>query len=147
VTARLLLPIHTWNNRRALRAARRSADEQLLASRIASPRLAWRTAELVAAEHRVEIGRSLTEAVHAADERFLPSASPLDRLAVRECRAQLLELASRFFDFDRPVSPRGVLLAERLLASSAGPLYGHGDPRRLRLELRRIASTLDGGDE
>jgi hypothetical protein len=140
-------PIRTWNNRRALKAARRSADEQLLAARIASPRLAWRTAELLDARHRIDIGRSLTETVHASDERLLPSASPINRPAVRECRAQMLDLAARFFDLERTVTPRGVLLAERLLADSSAPLYGQGDPRRLRLEIRHVVAALDGSDE
>jgi hypothetical protein len=143
---KLLTPYRSWVARRELRAARRSADEQLLASRLASPRLAWRSAELLAPEHRVDVGRALAAAVHSADERLLPSASPLDRPAVRECRAQLLDLASRLFDLERSVTPRGVLLTERLLQDSTSPLYGHNDPRRLRLEVRQIAATLDGSD-
>lgn len=145
--ANLLAPVHAWSARRELRAARRSADEQLLASRLPSPRLAWRVAELVAEEHRIEIGRSLTDVIHASDERLLPSASPLDRAAVRECRPQLLGLASRLFDLERPVAPRGVLLVEQLLREGDGPLYGRGSPRRLRLQVARIESALDGSEE
>ena len=134
--------LKTWTDRRALKAARRSADEQLLASKLASPRLAWRSAELLAPEHRAAVGRSLTDTVHAADERLLPSASPLDRAAVRECRAQLLDLASHLFDLDRSVTPRGMLMLERLLSDSRGPLYGTGETRRLRLELHDIREAL-----
>ncbi|SRR5579885_1545338 len=146
MSIRLLAPVHAWSERRALRAARQSADEQLLASRLPSPRLAWRVAELTSQEHRVELGRSLADVVHAADERLLPSASPLDRPAVRSARAQLLDLASRLFDADRSVAPRGVLLVERLLHDPAGPLYGRGTSRRLRLELARVAAALDGNE-
>jgi hypothetical protein len=135
--------LKTWTNRRALQAERRSADEQLLASRLPSPRLAWRVAELTSPEHRVELGRSLTDTVHAADERLLPSAKPLNRPAVRENRAQLLDLASRLFDRDRFVAPRGVLMLERLLGDGTGPLYGHESPRRLRLELAHIREALE----
>src|SRR5581483_12353180 len=109
MSTRLLAPMHAWSERRALRAARRSADEQLLASRLPSPRLAWRAAELVDPVHRVALGRALTHVVHAADERLLPSARPINRGAVRACRAQLLELASCLCDTDRTISPRGVL--------------------------------------
>src|SRR5581483_10253753 len=133
MSTRLLAPMHAWSERRALRAARRSADEQLLASRLPSPRLAWRVAELTAPDHRIDLGRSLSDVVHASDERLLPSASPLDRAAVRSSRAQLLDVASRLFDADRDVTLRGVLLVERLLRDSAGPLYGRGASRRLRL--------------
>ncbi len=135
-------PLKSLNDRRALKAARRSADEQLLASKLASPRLAWRSAELLAPEHRIDIGRSPTDTVHAADERLLPSASPLDRAAVRECRAQLLDLAAHLFDLDRSVTPRGMLLDERLLSDSRGPLYGNGETRRLRPELHNVREAL-----
>jgi hypothetical protein len=131
--------LKTWAEHRALRAARRSADEQLLASRLPSPRLAWRVAELTGADHRVALGRALTDAVHAADERLLPNARPLNRGAVRECRAQLLELASCLFDAERSVTPRGVLLVEQLLRD--GALYG-GGPRKLRIELAEIREAL-----
>lgn len=134
--------LKTWTDRRALKAARRSADEQLLASKLASPRLAWRSAELLAPEHRISVGRSLADTVHAADERLLPSATPLDRAAVRECRAQLLDLAAHLFDLDRSVTPRGMLLLERLLSDSHGPLYGSGETRRLRIELHNVREAL-----
>jgi hypothetical protein len=119
--------LKTWTEHRALRAARRSADEQLLASRLPSPRLAWRIAELVDPVHRIALGRALTDVVHDADERRLPGARPIDRVSVRQCRAQLLELAACLFDRDRSVTPRGVLLVERLLGD--GALYGDGNLR------------------
>ncbi len=147
MATRLLAPMHAWSERRALRAARRSADEQLLASRLPSPRLAWRVAELTSPAYRIALGRSLADVVHAADERLLPSASPIDRAAVRTSRAQLLDLAARLFDADRSVAPRGVLLVERLLRDPADPLYGRSTGRRLRLELARTAAALDGRDE
>ena len=145
--ANLLAPMRAWSARRELRAARNSADEQLLASRLPSPRLAWRVAELTADEHRIGLGRSLTDVVHSSDERLLPNASPIDRGIVRECRPQLLGLASRLFDLERSVAPRGVLLAERLLQGADGPLYGNGSQRRLRLEIHRIEAALDGRED
>jgi hypothetical protein len=140
VHARLLSPVRSWEARRALRAERRRADEELMASRLASPRLAWRVAELVADLHRTDVGRSLTAVAHAADERLLPAASPVDRGVVRECRAELLELASRFYDLDTPIRARGVLLAERLLRD--GALYAPTSTERLRHELERCLNEL-----
>lgn len=134
--------LKAWTGHRALRTARRSADEQLLASRLPSPRLAWRVAELTAQEHRNELGRGLAEVVHASDERLLPSVKPLHRGAVRECRAQLLDIASCLFDTERSVTPRGVLLVEQLLGDGTSPLYGSDSPRKLRLELDRIRDVL-----
>ena len=134
--------LKTWSERRALRAARRSADEQLLASRLPSPRLAWRVAELTSTDHRIELGRALSDVVHASDERLLPSARPINRGAVRECRAQLLELAACLFDTERSVSPRGILLVEQLLNDSSGPLYGSESPRRLRVDVAQIHEVV-----
>ena len=143
---RLTAPLRAWSSRRELAHARKSADEQLLASRLPSPRLAWRIAELSSADHRISLGRSLSEVVRTADERLLPGARPVDRSAVRESRAQLLELASHLFDLDRSVRPRGLILVEHLLQDSAGPLYGHADPRVLRRELAAISGALDGAE-
>jgi hypothetical protein len=144
MATRLLAPVRSWEARRAIRAARRRADAELLGTRLPSPRLAWRVDELLADKSRIDLGRSLAGAVHAADERLLPGASPFDRGAIRECRAQLLELAARLCDLDTPVTARGVLLAERLLADGTSPLYGRGGTPRLRRELASLRSGLDG---
>ena len=143
MSSRLLAPVRSWETRRALRTARRRADDELLASRLASPRLAWRTAELVAEANRNELGRSLIDIVHAADERLLPTASPIHRGAVRECRAELLELAARLYDA-RSVTPRGVLLVERLVHDGSGPLYGTTDVARLAQDIDVARKALDG---
>ncbi|NUR76250.1 MAG: hypothetical protein HOQ28_08220 [Thermoleophilia bacterium] len=143
---KLLAPIRGWEARRALRDARRRADAELLTSRLPSPRLAWRTDELVAEDNRLELGISLTDVVHAADARLMPSASPLDRGAVRGVRAELLQLAARLCDTSHPVTPRGVLLVERLLVDGSGPLYGQGSPNRLRAEVEDALAALDGND-
>jgi hypothetical protein len=143
MSSRLLAPVRSWETRRALRTARRRADDELLASRLASPRLAWRTTELVAEANRSELGRSLIEIVHGADERLLPTATPIHRGAVRECRAELLELAARLYDL-RPVTPRGVLLVERLVHDGSGPLYGTTDVQRLARDIDVARKALDG---
>jgi hypothetical protein len=136
-------PYREWQARRALRAARQAADAELIVTRLPSPRFAWRTRELVSDEHRLDLGRSLTATVHSADERFLPSASPLDRGAVRACSSQLLELASRLLDLERPVMPRGVLLVERLLSGRESPLYARVEHARVREEIARTLLALE----
>lgn len=143
---RLLAPVRGWEARRALRAARHRADAELLSTRLPSPRLAWRTEELVGDDNRIELGRSLTDVVHSADERLLPSASPLNRASIRVVRAQLLELAARLCDLPRGVTPRGILLVERLLQDGSGPLYGQSAVNRLRAEVREALVALDGAD-
>jgi hypothetical protein len=146
MTSRLLAPMRSWEARRALRGARRRADEELVATRLPPPRLAWRAAELVADENRISLGRSLTDVVHAADERLLPAASPVARAAVRDCRPQLLALAARLFDLSTPVSARGVLLVEQLLTNSVAPLYGRCDAGRLLAAATHILAVLDGAE-
>ena len=62
------------------------------------------------------------------------------------CRAELLELASRICAIERPVTPRGIVLTQKLLDDSSGPLYGNADPERLRSAARRATSALTGAD-
>ena len=136
--------MQAWGARRELRRERARADRELLATRLPSPRLAWRVRELVGESNRLILGRSLTDAVHHADERLLPSASPLDRPAARNCRAELLALASIVCALDQPVTARGILLVEQLLVDSSGPLYGRNDPERLRTAIARARAALEG---
>jgi hypothetical protein len=141
--SRLLAPVRGWEARRALRAERERADRELLETRLPSPRLAWRTAELVAEEHRVELARDLTDLLRGADERLLPGSAPIDRAAIRACRARLLALAGRVCDLERPVAPRGILLVERLFDNGSGPLYGVGDDARLALQIAAASEALE----
>ncbi|HEX7084067.1 MAG TPA: hypothetical protein VF186_08135 [Gaiellaceae bacterium] len=138
---RLAAPIRDRRLRRERRAARASADAELLAARLPSPRLAWRTAELTGEAHRLALARALTDAVHEADGRSLPGASPLDRVAVRASRAQLLLLAARLAELERPVRPRGVLLVEALVSGPGSPLYDPAavEPARARAVLALLA--------
>jgi hypothetical protein len=138
---RFSVPLRGWEARRTLRAERRRADAELLGSRRPSPRLAWRIAELVCDERRIETARRLSDVVHTADERFLPGASPVDRGAVRQSRAQLLELAARLFDTPRPVAPRGVLLVVQLL--DGGALFGNGSGPQLRRDIDEAREALE----
>jgi hypothetical protein len=136
-----LAPLRAWEARRTLRADRARADAELAESRLPSPRLAWRINELVTDEHRVQLARQLTDVVHASDERRLPNARPINRGAVRESRAELLDIAARLFDTRRPVAARGVVQLERLL--DGGTLYGDGGPRQLQLEAATIRDALE----
>jgi hypothetical protein len=96
--------------RRTLRAARRAADIEL-AHRDSPPlRLAWRVEELVATKNRLDLAHSLRSLVRDAGPRYLPTASPVNRLAVRGESETLLAVAGRLADLERPVAARGVVL-------------------------------------
>ena len=139
-----LAPIRRLRERRELAAARRDADEQLLAATIPSPRLAWRTNELVGDDHRRELAESIVGVVHGATSRYLPGASPLNRVAARTEVELLLRLAARLEDMPRPVRPRGVLLVEHLLTDGRGPLYARERARDLHAALVDALQALEG---
>jgi hypothetical protein len=136
-----LAPLKAWGARRTLRAERARADAELADARLPSPRHAWRIEELLADDHRLQLARQLTDIVHASDERLLPNARPINRGAVRETRAELLDIAARLFDTRRPVAARGVVLLERLL--DGGTLYGNGRTVQLRVEAANIREALE----
>jgi len=104
-------------------------------SRWVSPLLAWRANELVARSNRVDLARSLRRMIRDADARYLPNASPVNRVAVRAESNRLLAIARRL-ESDDPVAPRGVLLADRLLVDGLGPLYS-------RARVDELPSYLD----
>jgi hypothetical protein len=136
-----LAPLKAWEARRALRAERARADAELADARLPSPRHAWRIEELVAENNRLRLGRQLTDIVHASDESRLPNARPINRGAVREARAELLDIAARLFDTRRPVAARGVVLLERML--DGGTLYGNGRSVQLRVEAANVREALE----
>jgi hypothetical protein len=143
VSLRVTQPFKELQRRRALQVERRAADEELVASVLPSPRLAWRVQELVAPEFRLGVARGLTDVVHEADGTRLPGASPLNRVAVRSARPQLLALASRLADLEVHVLPRGVLLADRLVSDSHSPLYDRATADRARREVERALAALE----
>ena len=130
-----------WRHRRELRAARRAADKELLASG-ESRRTAWRAAELITPKNRLATAHSIHRLIRSADNRYLPGATPLNRLAVREHTAQFEALAGRLEDLDRPISPRGLLMLNELLADEYGPLYVTYRATELRATLARIEGGL-----
>ena len=109
--------------RRALRALRGAADAELARRTLPPLRLAWRVEELVSTKNRLDLAHSVRSLVRDAQTRFLPSASPFNRLVVRAESDQLVAVAARLADLERPVAARGVVLVERLLTDGSGPLY------------------------
>jgi hypothetical protein len=116
-------PVRGFKARRALRAARWAADKELRYRASPPLRLAWRVEELVTPTNRNDLARTLRSLVRDSSTRYVPSASPVNRVAVRAEAETLLRLASRVADLTRPVAARGILFVERLLVDGAGPLY------------------------
>lgn len=119
----LLRRLDAFKTRRALRAARWAADAELMRRESAPLRLAWRVEELVTPKNRLELARTLRSLVRDASTRYLPSASPVNRLAVRAEAQTLSAIADQLADLERTVAARGVVLVERLLVDGFSPLY------------------------
>ncbi len=119
------------------------ADAELLASPIPSLRLAWRAAELVVPKRRLELARSLRGLVRDADARYLPNAVPINRPAVRAAANDLRAMADRLAELSRPVSPRGILLVERLLVDGSSPLYDAERADELHDAIDTAAAALE----
>jgi hypothetical protein len=101
-----------------------------------------RIAELTSSDERTRIAKSLLGAVRDAARPGI-SASPLSRRVVAECADELTELAQRLSDLDRPVAPRGVILALRLLTDGGSPLYAHDRGAELPGTVARIRIALE----
>lgn len=139
----VLAPVRRLRARRELVAARRLADAELIATTLPSPRFAWRTSELCSAEHRRELAASLVEVARASESRYLPGSSPLNRVAARDQLALLLQLGAVLADTGRRVTPRGVLMVERLLTESKSPLYRHPPAADLHATLTDALEALE----
>ena len=110
--------------RRAARIARWEADTEIAACDGSPPlNLAWRVDELVGTKNRLDLAHTLRSLVADCGARYLPSASPVNRRAVRENGTRLRAIAERLSGLERPVAARGVVLLDRLLVDGSGPLY------------------------
>ena len=126
-----------------MRAMRASADAELARRTLPPLRLAWRVEELVATKNRLDLAHSVRSLVRDAQPRYLPSASPFNRLAVRAESDQLLAVAARLADLERPVAARGVVLVDRLLTDGSGPLYDRELADQFGPALDEIRTTLE----
>ena len=111
---------------------------------ISLPGLERGSARSAGVKRRLDLARAVRRAIRAADPRYLPSASPLNRGAVRAESATLNAIALRLEALDRDVSPRGVTLLQQLLADGSSPLYGNWSTERLAEQLDDILDALEG---
>jgi hypothetical protein len=120
------------------RTARRVADERILRGHGVPY---WREEELTSTRARAARRRQIERIVRSTSADRLPSASPLNRTAVRSSARLLDALAARLGD-DRPVAPRGVLYVDQLLGDPASPLYSEHD-ELLPRAITRVLGALD----
>jgi hypothetical protein len=100
--------------------------------RITTPRACRRVADAL---------RRAVDAAERPSPYCLSSRVPIDAGAVRACRDQLLALADRLADVERPPA-RGVAIARQLVHDGCSPLFLQAPDRRKGAD-RRLACTLD----
>jgi hypothetical protein len=139
----VFLALNRWDDRRRLRA---SADDWIArgCENPKASRYDWRIDELTSVRERRQLGRSVRGIVPALAAGRLPGASPLNRATLRPYRAELIALADRLDDLERPVSATGILAVWRLLTEPGSVLYTqpYFDERRRDIGVE-LATTLD----
>jgi hypothetical protein len=137
--------VRTVREYRELAAVRRAADHLIVhapRSRDASELVRWRSEQLTARAVRDGLRREVERLRRSLDPARLPSASPVRRAAARGSDDLLEELAVRLGDA-RPISARGVLLAQSFLRDADSPLYSEANALLLPRTLRRILGALE----
>jgi hypothetical protein len=130
---------------RELRRLRAAADRLILEQHrgvLQSQLVRWRSAELTADKRRRRMSKELEVMLRRLSPGRLPSASPLNRPAARRSQ-DLLGLLAERLDDSRPIAPRGILLAERLLRSPGSPLYDDRGGRTLPRAIERVLQALE----
>ncbi len=122
---------------------RRHLDRQLGAGcALTSPELALRARQLTDPRSRRELAESIRSAVRLAEQPPVRiSAVMLDRTAVKYGRAALKDLADQL-ELAHRVTPRGVLLARKLMRDGLSPMYNPKAERTVTELAREIQDVL-----
>jgi len=93
---------------------------------------------------RRSVAAAVLRVIDEADRpaRPLTSVVPIQRDAVRTCRAFLIPVADDLKDTTLPVSAKGVALLEQLLTDGRSPLYAPVGERALEEAVRRAHAAL-----
>jgi hypothetical protein len=105
----------------------RSIDEKLLHGGVteASPAVVVRRARLLHRRHRSAVATGLRKLVDAARGRhrnMFAAQLPIQEREIRESAPLILTLADDV-EHEESVSPRGVILADRLVTDGGSPMY------------------------
>lgn len=125
---------------------RHVADEWLLWGAAAHPSsslLSWRAAELTSPKRRSTLARSMRRVQRDVSEETVSPLVPLNRRSIRRNLGLVRALQERLDDYSRPVDPRGMLLAERLITVPRSPLYSRNSDDALAGALREALAALD----
>jgi hypothetical protein len=123
------------------RVCARSIDDRLLNGGVTDgrPAVLVRRTRLLQRRYRAAVARALRRLIAEAraDERNVLAAKP--PLQVREIRksAPLIQTLADEVEAEETVSPRGVILAERLVTDGGSPVYAltpHGHPLEASVE-------------
>jgi len=140
----LVLSVRRWEERHRARLAADAWIARGYESR--ASRYGWRIEELTSQRERRLLGRSVRGIVPELTAGRLPGASVLNRSALRPFRSELIALADRLDDLERPVSAAGILGVHRLLTESGSVLYARPSvdtPRDIGAELGAIFDGLE----
>ncbi len=105
--------------------------------------LASRVDHLVSRRHRHLLASGLRRVVATAEKprRGFSAVAPIQRGPVLAARARLVEVAE-LLDGDEPVSPRGIIVVERLLTDGTSAIYTPSAPGELDAAVRHARVTL-----
>jgi hypothetical protein len=137
--------VRAVREQRELTAVRRAADALIFhapTSRDASELVRWRCEELTTRVQRDRLVRELARTLRGLDPNRLPSASPLRRPEARRSQELLVRIQTRLAE-ERPVSARGILLAQTLLRDPASPLYSDEAKQSIARMTRRVLGALE----
>ena len=140
----LLLALRSWAERDRIRAEADAWIARGYESR--ASRYGWRIDELTSQRERRVLGRSVRRIVPELAAGRRPGAAPINRFALRPFRSELIALADRLDDLERPVSAAGILGVHRLLTEPGSVLYSRPSvdtPRDIGAELGAILDGLE----
>jgi hypothetical protein len=130
------------------RVRARTLDERLLAG--ARPEesrlLVARSAILLDPENRSDVAKALTEMLDAAEHarmNYMRAQLVLRDFELVKARSQIRDLANAL-EGNAPVSPRGVILADRLIRDGGSPMFWPSD-NSVEAAVREARAALELG--
>jgi len=132
-----------------IEALRDRADEWIVAHAVGSPTdevVLRRMRELIDPHTRATVATAIRLVADASEATRRTWMYP-DRRWVRPHRRELDHLARELGDLSRPVTPRGVALALRLVTAAGGPLQDRHRADELSVVVRDTIAALDGAEK